>query len=63
MVTGAATIPVGWNRKENHDRLEKEMQENIAKRGRGQGAQRDHVLRQPRGHVATKKARTTASPA
>jgi len=31
MVSGAATIPVGWNRKENHDRLEKEMQANITK--------------------------------
>jgi len=31
MVNGSATIPVGWNRKENHDRLDKEMQENIAK--------------------------------
>jgi hydroxypyruvate isomerase len=30
MVTGAATIPVGFNRKENHDKLEKDMQENIA---------------------------------
>src|ERR1035438_9877745 len=26
MVPGAGTIPIGWNRKENHDRLEKEMQ-------------------------------------
>src|SRR4051794_5271883 len=24
MVSGAATIPVGWNRKENHDKLEKD---------------------------------------
>jgi hydroxypyruvate isomerase len=30
MVTGAGTIPNGFNRKENHDRLEKDMQENIA---------------------------------
>jgi hydroxypyruvate isomerase len=29
MTPGAGTIPDGWNRKENHDRLEKEMQENI----------------------------------
>ena len=27
---GAATSPDGWNRKENHDRLEKEMRANIA---------------------------------
>jgi len=31
MVYSAATIPVGWNRKENHDRLEKEMRDGIAK--------------------------------
>jgi len=31
MVSGAASIPVGWNRPENHDRLEKDMQANIAK--------------------------------
>ena len=29
MTTGAGTIPSGWNRKENHDRLEKQMQDNI----------------------------------
>ena len=29
MVTGAGTIPDGFNRKENHDRLEREMRENI----------------------------------
>ena len=29
MVPGAGTIPNGWNRKESHDRLEKEMQANI----------------------------------
>ena len=29
MVPGAGTIPSGWNRKENHDRLEKQMRENI----------------------------------
>src|SRR5438270_3338373 len=31
MTPGAGTIPVAWNRQENHDRLEKEMRENIAK--------------------------------
>jgi hydroxypyruvate isomerase len=31
MVYSAGTIPVGWNRKENHDRLEKEMRDGIAK--------------------------------
>src|SRR3954447_3204481 len=31
MVTGAGNIPVAWNRKENHDKLEKDMRENIAK--------------------------------
>jgi hydroxypyruvate isomerase len=31
MVYSAATIPVGWNRKENHERLEKEMRDGIAK--------------------------------
>jgi hydroxypyruvate isomerase len=31
MVYSAGTIPVGWNRKEDHDRLEKEMQAGIAK--------------------------------
>jgi hydroxypyruvate isomerase len=31
MVTGAGTIPDGLNRKENHDRLEREMRENIAR--------------------------------
>jgi hydroxypyruvate isomerase len=31
MTPGAGNIPDCWNRKENHDRLEKEMRENIAK--------------------------------
>ena len=31
MVYSAGTIPIGWNRKENHDRLEKEMQAGIGK--------------------------------
>ena len=31
MTPGAGTIPDAWNRKENHDRLEKEMRENIAR--------------------------------
>jgi hydroxypyruvate isomerase len=31
MVPGAGTIASGWNRKENHDRLEKDMRENIAR--------------------------------
>jgi hydroxypyruvate isomerase len=31
MVYSAGTIPVGWNRKENHDRLEREVREGIAK--------------------------------
>lgn len=31
MTPGAGTIPDGWNRTENHDRLVKEMQENIAR--------------------------------
>lgn len=31
MVTGSGTIPVAWNRKENHDRLEKDMADNIVK--------------------------------
>lgn len=31
MVTGSGTIPVAWNRTENHERLEKDMQTNIAK--------------------------------
>ncbi len=30
MTPGAGKIPDGWNRKENHDKLEKEMLENIA---------------------------------
>jgi hydroxypyruvate isomerase len=30
MTPGAGTIPDGWNRTESHDRLEKEMRENIA---------------------------------
>lgn len=30
MTPGAGNIPDCWNRKENHDRLEKEMRENIA---------------------------------
>ena len=29
MVTGSGTIPHGWNRKENHDALVKQMQDNI----------------------------------
>jgi hydroxypyruvate isomerase len=29
MTPGAGTIPDGWNRKENHDRLEQEMRENV----------------------------------
>src|SRR5213075_3274824 len=31
MVSGAGTIPVAWNRKENHDKLEKDMRDNVAK--------------------------------
>src|SRR5215470_15369196 len=31
IVSGAGTIPVAWNRKENHEKLEKDMRENIAK--------------------------------
>jgi len=31
MTPGAGTIPDGWNRKESHERLEKEMRENIAR--------------------------------
>jgi hydroxypyruvate isomerase len=31
MVSGAGGIPVAWNRKENHDKLEKDMRDNIAK--------------------------------
>ncbi len=31
MTPGAGTIPNGWNRRENHDKLEKEMRENIEK--------------------------------
>jgi hydroxypyruvate isomerase len=30
MVSGAGSIAEGWNRKENHDRLEKQMRDNIA---------------------------------
>ncbi len=29
MTPGAGTIPVGWNRKENHEKLEKDMLENL----------------------------------
>ncbi len=38
---GASTSPDGWNRKENHDRLEKEMRENIA---RAAGAKVPNVI-------------------
>jgi len=31
IVSGAGTIPVAWNRKDNHDKLEKDMRDNIAK--------------------------------
>ncbi|MCX6633082.1 MAG: hypothetical protein NTW28_36260 [Candidatus Solibacter sp.] len=31
IVSGAGSIPVAWNRKENHDKLEKDMRDNIAK--------------------------------
>src|ERR1022692_3177213 len=31
IVSGAGTIPVAWNRQENHDQLEKDMRDNIAK--------------------------------
>jgi hydroxypyruvate isomerase len=31
ITSGAARIPDGWNRKENHDRLEAEMQTNVAR--------------------------------
>jgi hydroxypyruvate isomerase len=31
IVTGAGNIPVAWNRKENHEKLEKDMRDNIAK--------------------------------
>ena len=31
IVSGAGSIPVAWNRQENHDKLEKDMRDNIAK--------------------------------
>jgi hydroxypyruvate isomerase len=31
IVSGAGTIPVAWNRQENHDQLVKDMRDNIAK--------------------------------
>ena len=31
IVAGAGNIPVAWNRKENHEKLEKDMRDNIAK--------------------------------
>jgi hydroxypyruvate isomerase len=31
IVAGAGTIPVAWNRKENHEKLEKDMRDNVAK--------------------------------
>jgi hydroxypyruvate isomerase len=31
MTSGAGNIPVAWNRRENHDKLEKDMRENIAR--------------------------------
>ena len=31
IVAGAGSIPVAWNRQENHDKLEKDMRDNIAK--------------------------------
>jgi hydroxypyruvate isomerase len=31
IVSGAGTIPVAWNRKENHEKLEQDMRNNIAK--------------------------------
>ena len=31
IVAGAGTIPVAWNRKENHEKLEQDMRNNIAK--------------------------------
>lgn len=31
MTPGAGTIPVGWNRRENHDKLVKEMEENVTR--------------------------------
>ena len=31
IVSGAGSIAVAWNRKENHDKLEKDMRDNIAK--------------------------------
>jgi hydroxypyruvate isomerase len=34
MTPGAGTISVAWNSKENHDRLEREMRENIAMAGK-----------------------------
>ena len=50
MTPGAGTIPDGWNRKESHDRLEKEMRRKYRPRCRRQSAQRDHLFRQPQGH-------------
>ena len=46
MTPGAGTIPDGWNRKESHDRLEKEMRRQYRARGGRQGAQCDYVFRQ-----------------
>jgi hydroxypyruvate isomerase len=41
MTPGAGTIPDGWNRKENHDRLTAEMQQNI---GRAAAAKVPNVI-------------------
>ena len=47
IVSGAGNIPVAWNRKENHEKLENDMRVNVAKAAAAKAAQRHHVLRQP----------------
>ena len=46
MTPGAGTIPDGWNRLENHDKLVKEMPENIARAAAAKVPERHHVFRQ-----------------
>jgi len=46
MTPGAGTIPDAFNRLDNHERLVKEMQENIARAAAAGRAERDHILRQ-----------------
>ena len=50
MTQGEGKIPFGWNHKENHEALEKQLRVLIAQAADAKAAQRHHLLRQPQRH-------------